>query len=317
MPRFYLTLALLAPVLFLSLNAEAQIYTPQWNTGGIAAKTSRDEAPGKFQSVSGVTLDGSGNLYVASDYSVQKFDRNGKFLLKFGERGTGNGQFQWGIGGIAVDRKGSIYLSDWSNHRIQKFDEKGVFTSTFGTRGKGNGQFDQPYGLATDRNGNLLVLDASSRVQKFDSSGRYLASVDVAARVKRPVLHYTPDNRPASLAVDGNGNLYVGYSGGHFVQKFSPQGLLLTRIDGFDDVPIVTVDKSGKLYVLDTFGYRVQVFVLKGAKGVLVSKFRAPDPEVTIVPKGIAVDAESDVYIGASGNGKAYVRKFRRRYLAP
>ena len=42
-----------------------------------------------------------------------------EFLLKWGEQGSGDGQFNRPYG-VAVDNQGHVYVADTSNYRIQK-----------------------------------------------------------------------------------------------------------------------------------------------------------------------------------------------------
>ena len=53
--------------------------------------------------------------------AVQIFDRRGRFLLSFGERGLGPGQF-WLPGGVFIDDRDRIYVADAYNQRIQIFE---------------------------------------------------------------------------------------------------------------------------------------------------------------------------------------------------
>jgi len=53
------------------------------------------------------------------------------FLLKWGEVGSGSGQFL-GPNGIAVDRFGHVFVADTYNNRIQKFTSDGVFLTQWG-----------------------------------------------------------------------------------------------------------------------------------------------------------------------------------------
>ena len=77
---------------------------------------------GEFNYPSGVTVDSSGNVYVAdsNNHRIQKFDSDGVFVTKWGSKGSGDGQFQQ-PSGIAIDSSGNVYVADSDNHRIQKF----------------------------------------------------------------------------------------------------------------------------------------------------------------------------------------------------
>jgi len=65
-----------------------------------------------------------GNLYVVDtmNHRVQKFTRDGKFLLQWGKGGTGPGEFNmpWGI---AVDDDGEVYVADWRNDYRREYPD--------------------------------------------------------------------------------------------------------------------------------------------------------------------------------------------------
>ena len=52
--------------------------------------------------------------------NVQIFDKQGKFISKFGSKGTGDGQFIRPED-IAIDPQGRIFVCDTGNSRIQIF----------------------------------------------------------------------------------------------------------------------------------------------------------------------------------------------------
>ena len=54
------------------------------------------------------------------NHRIQKFDRSGTFIIKWGTKGSDDGQFNHPKG-IAVDTSGYVYISDTYNSRIQKF----------------------------------------------------------------------------------------------------------------------------------------------------------------------------------------------------
>jgi DNA-binding beta-propeller fold protein YncE len=96
---------------------------------------------------------------------IQVFDSNGNFLRSFGSSGTGEGQLG-GIGGIAIDPEGNVYVSEPDNNRISLFDINGNFITTFG-----EGQLNFPLGLAIDSEGKIFVVDRNNdRIQVFARS---------------------------------------------------------------------------------------------------------------------------------------------------
>ena len=65
----------------------------------------------------------SGHLIVcdSGNNRIQVFERNEKFVVKFGTEGSNLGKFKspWSV---AVLSNGRIVVSDFSNHRIQIFE---------------------------------------------------------------------------------------------------------------------------------------------------------------------------------------------------
>ena len=76
-----------------------------------------------------VAFAANGDLYVTDGYGgarVVKFSRDGKYLLEWGKRGTGPGEF--GLPhNVVVDEQGQVYVTDRDNQRIQVFDPNGKF----------------------------------------------------------------------------------------------------------------------------------------------------------------------------------------------
>jgi streptogramin lyase len=84
---------------------------------------------GMFRQVTDVAWDAQGNTYISDGYinsRVAKVDKNGNWLMSWGEPGTGPGQFNTPHS-IAVDARGEVYVADRGNRRIQVFDGSGKF----------------------------------------------------------------------------------------------------------------------------------------------------------------------------------------------
>jgi DNA-binding beta-propeller fold protein YncE len=84
---------------------------------------------GMFRQVTDVAWDKAGNTYISDGYinsRVAKADKNGNWLMSWGEPGDGPGQFNTPHS-IAVDAQGQVYVADRGNRRIQVFDGNGKF----------------------------------------------------------------------------------------------------------------------------------------------------------------------------------------------
>ena len=99
---------------------------------------------------------------------VQKFDAEGKFVKRFGERGNSWGMFDKPKG-VASDSFGNLYVVDsgWSN--IQMFNQKGQVLMFFGGRGPIPGMLQNPAPIAIDANNRIYVGDyLNHRVEVYD-----------------------------------------------------------------------------------------------------------------------------------------------------
>ena len=70
-----------------------------------------------------------GEIYVSDGYGsarIVKFSSDGEYLLEWGSRGTGPGEF--GLPhNLVTDARGRVYVTDRDNQRIQVFDADGAF----------------------------------------------------------------------------------------------------------------------------------------------------------------------------------------------
>lgn len=73
-----------------------------------------------------ITVDARGDIYLVNRVPtvILKYNANGKFLAKFGGRGTGAGNFK-APQDVLVDGEGFIYVSDLENQTIQKLRQPG------------------------------------------------------------------------------------------------------------------------------------------------------------------------------------------------
>ena len=122
-------------------------------------------------------------------------------------------------------------------------------------------------------------------------------------------------NKPGGLTLDAAGNLYVADIFNHRIQKFDSGGNFLAQVGShgegegqFNEPWDVTVDGEGNLYVADTFNHRIQKFdadlnfVL--AFGKPASNLENPEPDAFWGPRGVAVDADGNIWVADGGTGR-------------
>ena len=80
------------------------------------------------------------------------FTAEGKFLRKFGKKGSGDGELNF-PSSVSIDCDDIVYVTEFSNHHVSMFTSEGQFLRSFGTKGEGPGQFNKPCGIAVDRDG--------------------------------------------------------------------------------------------------------------------------------------------------------------------
>jgi len=110
-------------------------------------------------------------LYVAdaARHVIAVYARaDGRLLAVRGRRGNADGEFNFPTH-LALDRTGTLLVTDALNFRVQAFDPDGRFLWKLGQGGDGAGDFAAPKGVAADMQGHVFVVDALfDAVQIFD-----------------------------------------------------------------------------------------------------------------------------------------------------
>ena len=237
----------------------------------------------------GVTVDSSGNLYVA-DYINSRIRKvtggmiatvagNGNHGFS-GDGGPATSASLYWPSGVAVDSDRNLYIADSENSRIRKVSG-GIIATVAGNgayRYSGDGgpatsaSLNEPYGAAVDSFGNLYIADYwNNRVRKVSGGG-------IATVAGNGNQGFSGDGGPATsasmtwpsgVAVDSAGNLYIAERGDFRIRKVS--GGTIATFAGNGDLccsglgdggpatkaelyqPIgVAVDSAGNLYIADS-----------------------------------------------------------------
>lgn len=161
-------------------------------------------------------------MFVSDGYAntrVVKFDKDGKFLMAWGEKGNPPNETRPGyfnnVHGIAVDpRTRRVFVNDRGNHRIQVFDENGKYLDEWST-GAPPSDIHLIY-IGADR--RLWAADrATSKILGYDLEGHLTYSWGVFGDFPGAMFGVH------GMSVDQEGNFYVAEVGGGRVQKFTPR----------------------------------------------------------------------------------------------
>ena len=282
-----------------------------------------DTSAQKITNPASLAVDGAGNVYVtdaAETPRVLKYDSQGNFVIAWGSRGSGEGQFEFlppspddgpSAGFVATDTKGNVYVSDAYNFRVQKFDANGKFLMQFGSTGAGEGQFEGgPGPIYVDGQGNIYI-STFPRVQKFDSTGKFLVAYGTAG---------TGDGEFTGAALgtlDSQGNMYVADFLNARVQKLDPNGKFLLKWGsagtgaGQFNMPVaVVIDHANRLYVADNSGW-IQVFTTNGEFQGQWSETGDGNPPLDGEISGLAIDGQDNIYVADLASPGIYVYRPR------
>jgi DNA-binding beta-propeller fold protein YncE len=163
----------------------------------------------------------NGDFYVADGYQntrVVKFDRTGKFLMAWGERGENGKETRLGyfnnVHGVAVDpQTGRVFVNDRGNRRIQVFDANGKPLDSWSVG-------PPPADI------HLVYMDGSRMLWAFDRASSKMIKYDLSGN-----LQYTWGMWGNAggfwgvhgMHVDSEGNFYVAEVDNGGAQKFRPR----------------------------------------------------------------------------------------------
>jgi streptogramin lyase len=118
--------------------------------------------------------------------------------------------------GMAVNRSGTIYLTDAAMDRIISIPPSSNRSTIWGGYGTAPGQFRRPTQIAIDGAGNIYVLDAgNARIEKLSAACKPILSWGKNGSVRV--------SNPAGMTVNSRGEVFVTTGNGH-VEQISPAG---------------------------------------------------------------------------------------------
>lgn len=148
----------------------------------------------------------------------------------------------------------------------RNYNQVGKMLLTFGGEGDGDGKLCRPWGVCTDKSGNIIVADRSNnRVQIFNPDGTF--KLKFGSPGSRPGQF----DRPAGVTTDHLGRIIVADKDNHRIQIFDSEGNFLLKFgergskNGQFNYPWdVAVNAEGQILVSDTRNHRLQLFASDG-----------------------------------------------------
>lgn len=309
---------------------------------GQAGSTDATGADSRFASPLGLAVDGAGNVHVAdlANNTIRRISPAGVVTTlagavgQPGHRDASGRQARFNAPtGAALDAAGNLYVTDANTHTLRKLTPAGVVTTVAGPPQYGNAdgtgavaRFDLPRGLAIGSTGNIYVSDLLNHtirmvtpagvVSTFAGTAGEPGSVDAIGTAAR-------FSRPAGIAADAAGNLYVADAFNLTVRKITPAGAVSTfaraprqsgSTDGtgaaarFAEPNGIATDSAGNVYVADFGTIRKitpagVVTTLAGVAGQSGSVDAAgAAARFSDASLGLATDGAGHVYVADFGN---------------
>lgn len=222
---------------------------------------------------------------------------------------------------MAQGADGHVYVADMGNSRIVRFavdatrEQPAIeVVGVYGKNGHAPGKLDLPFGVAADRQGNILVADtANSRIQKFSPRMKLLARW--GSEGSGPGQF----RLPREIAVDSQNRYFVTDEFNSRIQVFDANGRHLYQIGGYGTGPGqfrfpqgIAIDADDNLFVADTFNHRVQKLRTSGefVAQIGMTGLAGDGADLLQFPRGVGVDPQGNVYVVDTYNHK--VKKYSR-----
>ncbi|MBW1697204.1 MAG: hypothetical protein JRH18_02790 [Deltaproteobacteria bacterium] len=242
---------------------------------------------------------------------------------------------------VSVDTQGNLYIADTNNHSIRKVDTAGIITTVAGNGAAGfsgdggpatDAELKTPRDVYVDASGNIYIADTeNNRIRKVDTSGIITTVAGNGASGFSGDGGPATDarlNKPNSVCMDADGNLYIADALNHRIRKVDTTGMISTvagnGASGFsgdggpaanaqlDKPKGVWVDEQGNIYIVDTENHRIRMVdssgIINTVAGNGVSGYSGdggPATEAALQkPLGIYVDASGNIYFADTLNSR-------------
>ena len=252
------------------IESDGPIYS--FNTTNGAATQALFRGGVNGNSYGSLAFDNSGDLFISDYYYLYEVTNNAGTLSASNQIPIYEEGVSFGCGGgVAFDNSGNLFVGDYMYAGINKLtptNAPGIWNNfPLGDPNPFLGGAGYAYSLAFDNNRANLFETGGGYLMEFGNlSGAY----GQQTRLIFPAPYY--GNYDGGVAVDRNGNLFVGVGYGIFEFTNTPTGVSTNEnffAAGLSDVSGLAFDASGNLFEADGTSGKVYEFINTG--GVLSS----------------------------------------------
>ena len=258
------------------------------------------DGPGAFNEPRGLAINPENTaIYVADskNHRIQKFDLDGNFLKMWGTNGKSPGQFQEPTG-ICVGPDGMVYVTDTWNLRIQKFDPDGELITMWKAEPKA---FYGPRDVGVSSENEVFISDTGNkRIVVYTADGKFLREWGGGGSSRGKF------DEQVGLAISKDNLVYVADTTNQRIQVFDTQGTYLRQWNamGWESLypqPYLAVDAKGNIYATDSTQSIIHRFLPHGVDVTTYGRKGQGSGQIQGAI-GIALDADSNVYVADTGN---------------
>ena len=286
----------------ISTNGNVSTFAGQAGTSGSSDGT----GAARFDTPTGIALAPNGDLYVSDtgNHTIRRVTSAGAVTTFAGMGGQSGFTDAAGTAarfhsplGLAVAADRTIFVADSGNHLVRAIaPDRTVRTlagraETWGTAdgAGGNARFNGPVGVAIGSDDDIFVSDSNNHVmRRITRAGSVttwagVPGVDGATDGDRLAATFS---KPAELAFDKHGNLFVADSFNHLIRKISRDGKVSTvtgvagadgSVDGSNGQARLfnpyglAISRDGSLVVSDTYNELIRIVLAPFTLAINVS----------------------------------------------